>query len=217
MSMISQLTRWHWRVAGQVTTLAAPTALVYTLLRTEPLMRQGFATWAFIYLHCLALTWMIGRYDTATAGYLYSRGYGRRQLWRGRWAAYALCVLAVWGPASLAVWLRLRSLVQDRVLVSPYFPFLAPEEATQPLAWLLGYALLMSMFDFGQVRASQPTRGGTIGYWFTAVIVLFGIAALNQTNMSSWFIALVATCTACAAAILYLGARRLHNNLEVRA
>lgn len=199
------------------TLAAALSALVYVLL--DPGVLDWRCRWPalFVLAHSCFVTVAVGRSRSGAFAFTYTRGYSRDCLWAHAMMASAMSVAAVWLPAAVTVWTGLRSSVQDTVFMSQDFPVMATREAGVPVAWLLGYTVLLPTFHYAWIRSSQPTRGRNAGLFLSAGVVV-GVFAVTATNPRAewfrWF-----ACAGCVAvgAIMLIAGRRLHRRLEVEA
>ena len=178
MNSHKALTFWFIRTAAPVTLIAAPVAVFYVLLRPEPLDWPGSPWAAFILVHCLALTWILGRFRSTEFSFIYTRGFSRNRLWAGLIAGTGISAAMVWLPAALVVWLSVRSHLQDVILQNPYFPLMAPTEWWVPLEWLALYALALPVFHYARVRLAMPARDRWAGPVIAAVVTFGAVDAL---------------------------------------
>ena len=211
-----QLMFWLARQLLPVTIVALPGALIYLLLHSEPLHWRDPWPWVFIFAHCLAIQATLGRFQSSGFAFLYCRGFGRDVLWSHLVIATALAVMAVWLPAALTIWAGLRSVVQDRVFESPYFPIMMPRETWVPLAWLVGYAVFLSVFNYAWIRQAQPTRGRSAGNFIAAGVLVFSFIMINMGFHAPWYAWLSSVCVGGVVLAMLVGAWRLHRRLEVR-
>jgi len=109
MQLSRSLLGWHFHSVRSVTVVAATMAAIFALVNPGQLEGSVFVVLTFIALQCVLTAWLTGRYESPAACFLYTRGFTRDRLWSHRILAHLLCVLAVWGPASLIVWLGIRS------------------------------------------------------------------------------------------------------------
>jgi hypothetical protein len=168
---------------------------------------------------CLLLAGMLGRFETPSFAFVYSRGYSRDALWIHMMLASGLSVLTAWLPAGLMVWTGLRSVIHDHLLQSPYFPIMAPRETWVPLVWLGLYLLLVPAGHYSWIRRAQPTKGRQGGNFvvvglLATLLVGFDMVYYYLDGWLAWLCgALYVTVVAC----LVLGGLMLHRSLEVRA
>ena len=151
-----------------VTLVGLPVACLYVLLWRDVLRWRNEWALVFILIHGLVLTQVLGRFRKGSFGFLYTRGYSRNSIWAHTMLASVLAVLAVWAPAAIIVWTPLRGVAQDALFRSPFFPVMAPREASVPLAWLILYGLLVPAFHYAWIRSAQPARGGSGGAFVAA-------------------------------------------------
>ena len=213
----SGLLRHVLRPVLPVTLVELPPACLYVLFRQDVLeWRCGYAA-AFILFHTLALTSLQGRFGTGGFAFLYTRGYSRDALWAHTMLASFLSVLAVWAAAAAIVWTPLRSMVQGHLFRSPYFPVMAPQEATVPLAWLVGYCILIPLSHYAWIRHAQPTRGGLGGTFIAAGVTVALVVLTLEGLYRPWFTWLAAGAGTVTVCVMLIGSRRLHRRLEVQA
>ena len=217
MSIRWRLLRILWRQAMPATAIGALGLAVYSLAWPDVLTPREFLPGLIVLVQCVLLAVMLGRFDTPSFAYLYSRGYPRDALWGHMMLASALSVLTAWLAAGLVIWTGLRSLLHDRLL-SPYFPIMAPRETWVPLVWLGLYVLLIPACHYAWIRRSQPTRGRQSGN----LVLVSLLAALSLGfdmvhYLDGWFAWLSGALYVAVVACLILGGRVLHRSLEVRA
>jgi hypothetical protein len=217
MKLHGPLLRWHGYWLGTLTLLGWMAAIPWLLFHHDPLRAHDMAPAFFVAVHSLAIVALLGRFRTGAFGFLYSRGYSRDTLWTHAMLAGAAGVLSVWLPAALVVWTPLRSCVQDRLFLNPYFPIMAPAEAAVPWTWLFAYAVLVPTLHYAWIRQAAPYRGGSAGAMM-AVAVAFGLLCLvdGTPRHQSARLAVFLIFALIAATALASG-WRLHRELEGRA
>jgi hypothetical protein len=200
-----------------VTIIALIAASLFVLLYTGILSRPP-PLWlpAFILVHSLAVSMCLNRFRSAHLRFLYTRGFSRDQLWKNKIAAAYVSVLLVWLPASLILWLHLRSSLQDSVFQNPFFPLFTTEEFRMPLFWLAEYVVLIAIFDAVGASLLQPQGGGSslLHGMLSAGIVAFGLYwAVTSHDRFVW----VAGSTACIFFVVSLARGfLLHRTMELR-
>lgn len=213
------LFRWMWRrnLPLLATWPAMLAAGLYVLLEPEPLRADSPPAMFFVMLHSAALAWLSGRFKSGTLAFLYTRGYTRDAIWSHLMLASAASVLAVWLPAALLVWAGARSLVQDRLLLSPIYPLMAPTEWAVPLVWLLAYGLALPAFHYAWIRTAQPLQDWLSPTVMIAAVVMapMGFCDIHR-SAAPWVQWLAVAASVAAGAALAVAARRLHRQLEVR-
>jgi hypothetical protein len=207
---------WLWRQMLPVTVIALPAALAHVLLRSEPLHWRSPWPWTFIFVHSLAIHRVLGRFSSSDFAFLYTRGFSRDQLWSHLIVSTASAVIAVWLPSALAIWVHLRSIVQDQLFKSAYFPVMTPRETWVPLAWAVGYGLFLSTFHYAWIRQAQPTHGQSAGNLIAVGVGFFAFTMIGMGFHAGWYAWLSGAGVAVAALAMLLGGRRLHRRLEVR-
>ena len=199
-----------------VTLTALLISCPYILFTREVLIWQNPWVAIFILTHSIAIAALSGRYRSRSFAFLYTRGYTRDELWFHKMLNTILSVLAVWLPASLIVWLPVRSFVQDKLFISPYFPLMMIREAQVPWAWLGGYAILLPLFHYVWIRRAQPLRGEN-GVVFLAIGVVVVIGTLMTFRWySDWFRILIYSLSMVMIVTCLFAGRILHRNLEVQ-
>ena len=126
-----------------------------------------------------------------------------------------LSVLIVWLPITLIIRLGVRSLVQDKIFVSPYFPIMMIREAPVPWFWFGGYAILLPLFHYVWIRRAQPLRGEN-----GVVLLAIGVVVVMGTLMTfgwhpKWFRTLIYALSTVMIVTTLVAGRILHRNLEV--
>ncbi|MCF7972233.1 MAG: hypothetical protein K9N55_00295 [Phycisphaerae bacterium] len=199
-----------------VTLVALLVSVPYLLLSPKPL--ESYDGWinVFILAHCIALATRLGHMGGASTEFLYTQGYTRDQIWTHLMASTVLCVAAVWGPMALCLWLGIRSGIQDRVLISPYYPLLATREMGLPWVWLCAYGLLLPMFHYVWIRRAQPTKGSD-----GALLIAVGLVVVAGTLVSfrwhaDWFKTVTYLLFGIMTVTALWAGRILHRTMEVQ-
>jgi hypothetical protein len=209
------LLRWQVGSALPAAGAALPVALLYVLFTREPLVWNDGAPGWFILLHSRFLMFWLGRSRTSGFAFLYTRGYSRDALWLHTMLTHVISILLVWLPAALAIWLGMRSGVQDHLYNSPYYPLMMPRESAIPWMWLGEYALLLPVFHYAWIRNAQPTRGQGAGYLLLGGLVIAGIIAVTTGGWFMRFQGLVWAMGSLASGSLLAGGLVLHRRLEI--
>lgn len=199
------------------TLVAAPLALGYVLLTPGVLHWRTPFPAVFIVVHSWLLGSRLGRFRASDVAFLYTRGYSRDSLWLHTVLASALSVLMAWLPGALTVWAGLRSLVQNRVFVSPSFPIMAVLETWVPVIWLAGYLTLLPLFHCVWIRAAQPTRGRASGFFLATGLLAAALAVTVTAPRAFWFRWVMYGAGGVIAAVALLAGWRLHRQVEVEA
>lgn len=216
MRIRMSLLKIMFRETLPVTLIALLISLPYVLFARDVLAWQNPWIAIFILSHSIALAALSGRYRSRAFAFLYTRGFTRDELWFHKMLSTTLSVIAVWLPVSLIVWFPVRSFIQDKLFVSPYFPLMMIREATVPWAWLGGYAILLPLFHYVWIRRAQPLRGEN-GVVFLAIGVVIVIATLMDFRWHpQWFRILIYSLSAVMIATCLIAGRILHRNLEVQ-
>ena len=216
MRIKMSLLKIMFRETLPVTLIALLISVPFVLFTRDVLMWQNPWIAIFILSHSIALAALSGRYRSRSFAFLYTRGFTRDELWFHKMLSSALSVLAVWLPVSLIVWLPVRSFIQDKMFMSPYFPLMMIREATVPWAWLGGYAILLPLFHYVWIRRAQPLRGEN-GVVFLAIGVVIVIATLMMFRWHpQWFRILIYALSTVMIATCLIAGRILHRNLEVQ-
>lgn len=170
-----------------VTIVALLVSVPYLLLSPKPL--ESYDAWISVFLlaHCIALAMRLGHMRGDATEFLYTQGYTRDQIWTHLMASTVSCVVAVWLPMALCLWLRIRSGIQDHVFVSPYYPLLGAREMGLPWVWLCAYALLLPMFHYVWIRRAQPTKGSDGSLLIAAGLVVVAGTLVSFRWHADWF------------------------------
>jgi hypothetical protein len=95
---------------------------------------------------------------------------------------------------------------------------MAPREYLSPAAWLIGYVLLISAFQYGWIRKGQPTRGPHAGFLLAIAAMAAGLTVVENLRgrepLLGWGSALLASV---AVVTMFIAGWRLHRKLEVQA
>jgi hypothetical protein len=231
MSVERGLFRILWHHALPATWLGMLGLLGYVLFWPNVMDASDPWPWLFVFVQCLLLAGLLGRFRSPSFAFLYSRGYNRDAIWGHIMLTSLLSIFVAWLPATLIVWTELRSFLLDRVAQNPNFPVMAPLETWIPLVWLALYPLLVSLFHYAWIRSAQPTRGqcsgGLIAIGVLAALLVFADrASMNSLSWGYdyvgrlyglWFFGLSGVAYIVVLIALALGGRVLHRSLEVRA
>ncbi len=199
-----------------VTIIALPIMVLFVLFYREVLEWQNVWMSLFVLVHSIAIVFCMGRFRSRSFAYIYTRGYSRDELWINKMIASAISVLIVLLPIAIVIWLPVRSVIQDKLYRSPYFPLMMVRESLVPSFWLLIYAVLVPLFHYVWIRRAQPTRGGT-GAVLLAIAVVISASSLmtfrwhqDWLKVLLWITSTVMTITALTGGLL------LHRKLEVK-
>lgn len=207
-----------WRQALPATIIGVFGLGLFTLAWPEVLTARN--PWAFliILVQGLRLNQLLGRFETPSFAFLYSRGYSRDAIWGHLMLTSFLSALVAWLIAGSLLWSGLRSLVQDQLQHSPYFPIMAPHEFSTPLVWLALYLLLVPAFHYSWIRRAQPTRGRLGGNFVIVGLLAAILVGFDMVYyLDGWFAWLCVVLYVAVLTCLILGSWLLHRSLEVRA
>jgi len=205
-----------FRQALPVTLLALPALCLFVLFYREILDWRNTWISIFILIHSALLTLCLGQFRSRAFSFIYTRGFSRDVLWIHKMLATGLSVFLVWIPAALIVWLPIRSSVQDKLFISPYFPLMVPREASVPWFWLFGYAILLPLFHYVWIRRAQPTRGSNGAVLLAIGMVIAAATLMNFRWYPTWFLNLIWIVSAIMTATALIGGFLLHRTLEVQ-
>jgi hypothetical protein len=199
-----------------VTLIALPVMLLFVLFYRGVLQWQNVWMSLFIMVHSIMIVFSLGRFRSRSFAYIYTRGYSRDELWSNKMIATVIAIMFVWVPMAVVVWLPVRSAIQDKMFLSPYFPLMMIREATAPLFWLFAYAVLVPMFHYVWIRRAQPTRGGS-GAVLLAIAVVIAAATLMLFRWHpNWFMNIIWTASTVMTAAGLIGGLLLHRNVEIQ-
>lgn len=216
MQLNRTLIRWYFQTVRTPTLVAAAVASGFALFYTGRLAEITIPPLLFIMAQSVFTTRQMTRFDTPSAAFLYTRGFSRDRLWSHRIAAHLLCALAVWGPASLLVWLGVRSVIQDQLVENPYYPLMKSADYGVPLVWLATYLLLVGAVEYGPVRRAQPTRDRDAGYIIECGLMFLLIVTFAGLSESPRLSIPIAVVVAFASIVLLVGGWRLHRRIEIQ-
>lgn len=198
------------------TLIGLPATALYVLLTRQPLVWSNPWMGLFVLVHCIAIASLLGRYRSGSFAFFYTRGYSRDELWANKLLATVLAVFVVWLPLALIVWLPIRSGVQEKLFLSPYFPILMIREAMVPWAWLAGYAVLLPLFHYVWIRRAQALAGGDgVVLLAVAAVIVIGIFMLFGW-LPQWFWSLLWTFAAVVTATGLVADLLLHRTMELQ-
>jgi hypothetical protein len=212
------LLRMSWLQAMPATWFGILSLSVYALFWPELMTIRDAWPPRIVFVQCLLLAVLLGRFKSPTFAFLYSRGYSRDSLWGHMMLVSFLSIVVSWLPASLIVWTGLRSLLQDNLFQSRYFPLLAPFEIWAPFVWLGIALLLMPAFHYAWIRNAQSTRGEFGGYAISiGLLIALQMSFDMAFSVYGWLAWLSGFAYVVMWACLVIGGRILHRSLEVRA
>ncbi|MCK4294777.1 MAG: hypothetical protein KAY65_16375 [Planctomycetes bacterium] len=215
MRMRISLLGMLFRQTLAVTLIGLPIGCLYVLFAREPLSWQNPWMALFVLVHSIAIASCFGRFRSRSFAFLYTRGYSRDELWTHKILGTVLSVLAVWLPIALIIRLPIRSIVQDKLFISPYFPLMMMREASVPWFWLVGYAILLALFHYVWIRQAQPMRGEYgVKLLAVGVVVVMGTLMLFRWH-PFWFRILCYALSAVTIATTLIAGRILHRTLDV--
>ena len=213
---------WLWRQTLPATVIVLPVACLGALLTPGILHVQrvesvfGFVLPVLVLVHAVAITYLMGRAGSGAFAFAYTRGFSRNSLWLHTLLASAAAVLTVWLPVGLIVWTPLRSLVQDGLYQSPYYPGAAFLDRWLPIQVMAAYALLLPVFHYAWIRLAHPTRDRTAGVllaagFLFALVVTGGVVHWSGQWMGGLFLTLIGI----VEVLLLIWSRQLHRRVEV--
>ena len=213
---------WLWRQTLPATVIVLPVACLGALLTPGILHVQrvesvfGFVLPVLVLVHAVAITYLMGRAGSGAFAFAYTRGFSRHRLWLHTLLATAAAVLTVWLPVGLIVWTPLRSLVQDGLFKSPYYPGAAFLDRWLPLQIMAAYALLLPVFHYAWIRLAHPSRGRMGGVllaagFVCAAVVTGGFVHWSDRSTGALFLVLVGI----VVLLLLTWSWRLHRRVEV--
>jgi hypothetical protein len=218
MAVQRGLLRIFWHQALPATLFGMAGLSLYAIFWPDLMTwNDGWPT-VLVFVQCLLLAELLGRFGSPAFAFLYSRGHSRDALWFHMMLASVLSVTVAWLPAALIVWTGLRSAIHDHVFQSPCFPILASTEYGAPLVWLAFSPLFIPPFHYTWIRLAQPTKGGRGGFYATLILLLAASVVSHSiyrwSNCVTW---LVGGLFVVALLVLVVGGWALHRSLEVRA
>ena len=199
-----------------VTLVAFPVMVIFVLFYRDVLDWQNPWMSLFLLVHSIAVVFCMGRFRSRSFAYIYTRGYSRDELWVNKMVASAIAVLVVWLAAAVVIWLPVRSAIQDKMFLSPYFPLMMIREATVPFFWLFGYAVLVPIFHYVWIRRAQPTRGGNGAVLLAIAVVIAAFTLMTFKWHPEWFKVVIWTASGVMTAAGLIGGLLLHRRLEVQ-
>ena len=199
-----------------VTLIALPVMVIFVLFYRNILNWQNPWLSLFVLVHSIAIVFCMGRFRSRSFAYIYTRGYSRDELWINKMIASSIAVLIVWLPVAVVVWLPIRSTIQDKMFLSPYFPMMMMREVLVPSFWLFGYAVLVPLFHYVWIRRAQPTRGGNGAVLLAIAVVIAATTLMTFRWHPEWFKTLIWIVSAIVTATALVGGFLLHRKLEVQ-
>lgn len=218
MALNRPLLRWQIRRIRGITLVGLIVAFGYVCTATD-VLQFGVESPAayFIGVHCLLITWRLGRTETQGSGFLYTQGFSRDVLWRHTMLAGLVSVLAAWLPSALLILSGLRSQWQA-ALGNPWLPLFAASERVF-VAWcLLEYAVLLPAFHYMWVREWQMSRDPTSGFVVAGCLVVAGLGIWGGVRMHwmpFWTQGVIAGGLLTAGIALLIAGRFLNGTREV--
>jgi hypothetical protein len=199
-----------------VTLIALPVLVIFALFYREVLMWYNVWTTLFVLIHSIMIVFCLGRFRSRSFAYIYTRGYSRDELWLNKMIATVISILVVWLPAAVVVWLPIRSVIQDKMFMSPYFPLMMIREVVVPFFWLFGYAVLVPLFHYTWIRRAQPTRGGSGAVLLAIAFVIAAWTLMLFRWHPDWFKIVIWSASAVMTSAGLVGGMLLHRNVEIQ-
>jgi hypothetical protein len=208
---------WNLRELRNVTLVAVPVAVAYTILAPGH-MGIG-AQWQALFIigYAIAVAVALGRYRTGQFGFLYGRGFGRDSLWFHAVLASIVGVLVVWLAASLVLWLGVRGFVQN-LLESPYYPgIMEPRDALVPWTWLALFLFALPFVHYAWIRAGHAAPGGDGGKILAYLAMLGVLLMLDTRHLDPPGVQRVILAIAAGTwLVILLGSRLVHRRMEIQ-
>lgn len=219
--LISGLFFWQFKKLLRINLFAVVIVGLYVLLRVMPFTSKEIFLLMGILLHCWLVSAKLWRSSTRQAGFLYSWGFTRDQIWWQTLLASLASGALVCGVAWLLMVLQVRCFVQDQLIANPYFPLSASSEYWIPWVWFYGYIVTLPLMHYGWVRYKQSASGILSGW----AIMIFGIVILTWSFFQSsppihrittpvLMLLLLAALFIPATVLLIVAGRRLHGTME---
>ena len=223
---VSGLFFWQFKKLLPINLFAVVIVGLYVLLRVAPMTIHEMIFLFGILIHCWLIVWKLWRTSFRQAGFLYSWGFTRDQIWRQTLLASFASGVLVCGAAWLLMLFQVRSLVQDQLIVNPYFLNSTFGESWVPWVWLYGYVVVLPMMHYAWVRSKHSARGKLNGW----VLMSFGVAILiwsffqssptehwkNPVPAPFFLLLILVVAFILATALLLIAGRRLHGTMESR-
>jgi hypothetical protein len=213
MPLSRALLAWNFRAVWVLTMPSTLLMTGYVLVTPDLLNESSVLPIWFAIVHSTLLSWMTARFHSPATAFLYTRGFSRDRLWVHRTLSQLICVVVVWLPACLVVWLGLRSAFQDQVLRSAYYPVFRGADAFASLRWLGIHVLLLGLLQYGPIRRAQPTCDRDSGYLIALAFLVFVNFAV--ATRIPWASALMISGVAICLLVLVYGSWRLHRRIEI--
>lgn len=212
------LLRILWREALPATLFGMLGLGAYALLWTDIMTIHDIWPALLIFVQCLLLAGLLGRFMSPSFAFIYSRGYTRDAIWGHVMLVSVLSIVIAWLSGALIVWTGLRSSVHDCRFQSPDFPILAQFENDVPLFWLGLSILLASAFHYAWIRRAQPTHSEFAGHFMASAIIASLVTVFCMVSyFHGWFAWLSGVSYIVVLFCLVLGGRALHRSSEVRS
>ena len=208
------LTYFLWSL-WSINTAALVVSICFVLL--YPRYFRWNNAWAaiFVLIHSIAITFVLGRVQSPSFAFIYTRGFSRDVLWVHKMLASIISASCVWLPVALLIGLGGRSALQDWFR-NPYFPIMAEQEMSAVWFWLFGYALLLPMFHYAWIRKAQPMKGSGNGMLLAvgAFVVIFTLMTFR--HHSNWYVLLCWVIGGVMMVVYTVSGLLLHRTLEVQ-
>jgi hypothetical protein len=219
MTFKPKLFSWLMRSAWLPNAIAAVISTAWIVLSKRPLYETWMEGALFISLHAFCVVacfnWLGA--NRRQLPYLYTRGYSRNTLWAHHVMAAIASACFVLVPAAAIVVGPMRSKMQE-LMNNPAYPFVAERDIAVLPAWTLAYAVAFAAFHYAWIRLKQPTTGGPAGIWLIPVAAIafgwFGDFSWGVPG-GGWLSIFGVALAASFVAILGIGARKLHQNIEL--
>ena len=139
---------WQFKKLLPINLFAVIIVGLYVLLRVMPFTSKEIFLLIAILIHCWLISWKLWRSSTRQAGFLYSWGFTRDQIWWQTQLAALASGALVCGVAWLLMVLQIRCFVQSNLIANPYFPLSASGEHWVPWVWFYGYVVALPLMHY---------------------------------------------------------------------
>ena len=215
MKIKNSLLAYCLRLVWPVNATALMVSVCFILLYPKYFLWNKGWTTMFILIHCIAITFVLGRLQNRSFGFIYTRGYTRDELWVHKMLASAVSALCVWGATGLLIGFGARSSLQD-LFQNPYIPIMAEREMSAVWFWLFGYALLLPLFHYVWIRKAQPTKSSGNGMLLAVGAVIAAVTLIGNRYHAHWFAQLCWVVGGVIILTCMISGFFLHRTLEVQ-
>ncbi|MCB9953777.1 MAG: hypothetical protein H6824_22620 [Planctomycetaceae bacterium] len=212
------LARWQLRQVNYLNWVMVVCVIGWSLFTSEPISFMHGATMASaIFVHAALIVLILGSSSTSGAGFIYSQGFSRDQIWWSQALALLMSAAMPCVAFLLTVGTGLRGIIQG-AFENPWFPLLGSSELSELKWMLLAYAAVFSTLSYIWIRARQPSKDAAAGWMLAVAQTAFFIYCWTWMRFAPpWLCSVLVGTTLLLIATTTLALWKFHQSVEVQA